>query len=86
MLGSVNRAEKKKKKRGGTDVEYRGSCTVLRREKLYIGSCIVQVCQLCFRRRDCCDSSVRTEIIMPCPLTVAPYDVFTPSFILEVEV
>lgn len=29
--------------RGGTDVEYRGSCTVLRRKKLYTGACIVQV-------------------------------------------
>lgn len=48
----------------GTDEEYRGSCTVLKREELYIGSCIVQVCQLCFRRRvdDIC-----TEIVMPCP-------------------
>lgn len=47
--------------------------------ELYIGSCIVQVCQLCFR---CCDddvSSVCTEVVMPCPLTVAPCDVLTTS-------
>lgn len=69
----------------GTDVEYRGSCTVLRREELYIGSCIVQVCQLCFRGRVDEDSSVCTEILMPCPLTVAPCDVFTSSS-LQVEV
>lgn len=75
----VNSAEAEKEEERSTDVEYRGSYTVLRREELYIGSCIVQVYQLCFRRCVDDDSSVCTEILMPCPLTVAPCDVFTSS-------
>lgn len=39
---------------------------------------------MCFRRRVDHDSCVYTEILMPCPLTVAPCDVFCHP-ILDVE-